>query len=42
MKKIINCKVYDTATAQILGNRENVHYGDFDFISESLISKEMG
>lgn len=42
MKKIINGQVCDTATAQILGNWENVHYGDLDFISESLYRKRTG
>lgn len=42
MKKIINGKVYDTATAQIVGNWENVDYGDLDFISESLYRKRTG
>lgn len=43
MKKIINSKVYDTATAQELATWENAgHWGDFDHMEETLYRKKTG
>lgn len=43
MKKIINGKVYDTGTAEIVGEWDNGHYmSDFDYCSENLYRKKTG
>lgn len=43
MKKIINNKVYDTATAQELGAWANAgHWGDFNHMEETLYRKKTG
>lgn len=42
MKKIINGKVYDTDTAQDVGNWDNGVYGGFDSVAETLYRKRTG
>ncbi len=43
MKKIINNKVYDTSTAQKLGEWDNGHYtNDFAYCAETLYRKRTG
>lgn len=43
MKKIIRNKVYDTATAQKLGEWDNGHYtNDFQYCAETLYKKRTG
>ena len=43
MKKIINGKVYDTETAQMLGDWDNGHYtNDFAYCAETLYRKKTG
>lgn len=43
MKKVINNKVYDTNTAQMLGDWGNGHYtNDFAYCAETLYRKKTG
>lgn len=43
MKKVINRKVYDTDTAQLVGEWENgVGRGDFSYTKEALYKKKTG
>ena len=42
MKKIINGKLYDTTTAQLVGSWDNNMGGTFDFAAESLYRKRTG
>ena len=39
MKKIINNKLYDTTTAQLVGSWDNNMGGTFDYAAESLYRK---
>lgn len=42
MKKIINGKLYDTTTAQLVGSWDNNMGGTFDYAAESLYRKRTG
>ena len=42
MKKIINNKLYDTTTAQLVGSWDNNMGGTFDYAAESLYRKRTG
>lgn len=43
MKKIINNKLYDTETANLVGDWDNGYYtNDFNFCSETLYQKKTG
>ena len=43
MKKVINGKVYDTETAQKMGEWDNGHYtNDFQYCAETLFKKRTG
>lgn len=42
MKKIINNKLYDTSTAQLVGSWDNNMGGTFDYAAESLYRKRTG
>ena len=42
MKKIINGKVYDTETAQVLGSWSNMSDRSFERIDETLYRKRTG
>lgn len=42
MKKVINGKIYDTATAQEVGSWDNGIYGDLSSLEETLYRKRTG
>ena len=42
MRKIINVRRYDTATAKLVGEYETGYIGDFDWVAEKLYLKATG
>lgn len=42
MKKIINNRIYDTATAALKASYNNSRFGDFAYLKESLYLKKTG